>query len=372
METFAQDSYDYDQPTYNAQGQLHGLQKSTYNNKPIYEHRYKDGVIEEAVHYKVAVEGKSPLKGSYKNGKPYQGFFVDAANEMELYLTDYYEEGRLVAQYSRPLMVITEEGDMYIHEDPDMYADDYEDRPTQLTVKTTYQQGKVVDGVQYQFSKLDGNAFLLIMETYQQGKRKYADLLLGAVHYAEHARLVFQNDGYTITTKENEPLGRAGGTLTVRFTGQSGNVTLTPHAGFAFHQAPLSQPLAAQWGHVYYYKQNDAYYYQQNTDIKLTEDHYGSSGGMIHVMFESLMRHAALLSETEANTYADLFSIYQSDVFLVPLFLMKDGVPHTGTWIQPGSKPDTYSYTRYREERILESKTDVAADQVEQLPESRF
>lgn len=373
METFAQDDYDYTDPLYNAQGQLHGLQKYTRGKNTLYEHLYKDGVIQEAVNYKVSIQGQTPVKGIYKEGVPFEGYFLEAEDEMELYLVNYYEKGQLLAQYSRPLMVITEEGDMYIDEGVD---DDYDygsekEQVIKLTVKTTYENGRAKDGVSYQFHKLGDGAFVLAMETYENSKRKYVDLLLGAIHYAEHARLTFLKDGYTLTTKENEPLGRAGGTLTVRWANQAGTVTLTPNSSFAFHKAPLSQPLTAQWGHVYYYKQGDAYYYQHTTNIQLNQDHYSSSNGMIHVIFAGLMQDAAFLSPTDANNYADLFATYHSYEFQAQLFLMKNGVPHTGTRIEPGSKPNTYSYTKYQELKVLESQKNITSEQLDQLKETR-
>ncbi len=364
MDIFAQDEYeyDYDNPTYNAQHQLHGMQTYTNHDQKAYEHTYANGVLQEAVNYQVMIAGKTPVKGHYQNGKPYSGYFVHAKDPMELYLTDYYEQGQIVAQYAKPLMTFDDKGEVSMHEDYN-----YEATAVKVPVKSTYEQGKIKDGQQYHFFKLESSAFLMVTETYKQGILHYADLLLGAIHYGELLRLHFLKNGYTITYRGNPERETEDGTLTVIFENKQGKVTMTPNYSFEFSHAPITQKLTPKWGRVDYYRQDDTYYYMQTTEQVMDESFYNSNQSLLKMVFSALQSNVPLLVPNGENAYDALFAQEKKATFHTMLLLIKEGVPFVGTSIEPGTQPHTYSYTKYKKEKVIESRKDLTAEELERL-----
>jgi hypothetical protein len=85
--------YQYDQEKLNSAGQREGeLTYTSYDETVEYRHLYKGGKLIETIYYHYFVEGKKELVGRYKDGNPFEGYFV-YKNEFEIPLIDYYENG---------------------------------------------------------------------------------------------------------------------------------------------------------------------------------------------------------------------------------------------------------------------------------------
>ena len=69
--------YQYDKEILNSTGQRHGeLIHTSYDEKTEYKHFYKEGKLIEVKNYRYFLEGKRELFGRYKDGNPFEGYFV--------------------------------------------------------------------------------------------------------------------------------------------------------------------------------------------------------------------------------------------------------------------------------------------------------
>ncbi|WP_375578536.1 hypothetical protein ABWH96_16115 [Marivirga tractuosa] len=353
MASYSQD-YFYAYPTYNEAGNLDGLQQYFHNKKIWYEHLYKDGIIQEATDYLIKVEGKQPLKGYFKDGKPYDGYFVHSENDLELNIVDHYENGTQVAQYSKPISF--EEG----------YSGNTDYNAT--TLKTDYKNGKVWNGVQYQYYKLEDHAFLLAIENYKKGELLDIELMLGAIHYAEVLNLTFNEDGYTL--KSNERFESKAGNVRVAFTDvDAGKVSFSSNSGFEFYQASIEKNFQKMDGQVTYYKDGNSYSYQHSSHFKISEevdDDERQNGSIIYSIFEALMERTPKISKNNKNNYVLLFKEQPSE-FSTKLFLDEDGAPELGTLVTAGNSPHTFSYFKYKKGKLTESKENLPMEEFEEL-----
>lgn len=73
--------------------------------------------------------------GTYRDGKPYHGYFRTVYSEYEIWLVDYYEKGELTYQYSKK----------------NIPEENYYDDKKRLDKKSTYENGKIFNGIEYAF-----------------------------------------------------------------------------------------------------------------------------------------------------------------------------------------------------------------------------
>lgn len=341
-------NFDYSQSTYNKKGRLDGLQQYIYNKKVEYEHLYKDGVIQEATNHIITVKGESPLRGIYKNGKPFKGYFVNPDNSMELNIVDYYEGGIQIAQFSKPLN---------LDQDLDVGVDYYSSN-----FKTDYKNGQVWNGVQYHQYKLEGNSFLLATENFKEGVLQNVELLIGAVHYAEVLDLAFNESGYVVTTKEG--FERPAGNITVTFTGnQEGKVT--SFGQFEFYNGLLGEPIPDVWGEITYYKMDQEYYFQHITNIEILESEYEYNSNLTSTILQVFMNKVPVLARDKKNNYSEIFSL--NSEFHNKLLLTEGGTPFLGVLLTKGSVPETFSIFKYKNGKLVFSKENLSEEEFEKI-----
>ena len=165
-----------------ANGKLvHEKIKSSIYEEDFAEEREYDtqGNLNKVTYYDFTIN-ESPQKnyeGIYSKGKPYSGYFRIDTLVDDIRLIDYYENGTLKYKYSFDFLNQLENYRHYIYNE-----------------KTTYQNGKVIDGYTYQLV----NDFGLLNLFYKDGELRKFDLNLFAIHYFARYSFALHNEKITI------------------------------------------------------------------------------------------------------------------------------------------------------------------------------
>lgn len=162
-------------------GKLHGKQVTINYKKEKYIEFYENGKRTEVEDHSFYVNDKTGLKGAYKKGKPYEGYFKK--DFRELTIVDYYEKGEKKFQYS-PQNII------------DMDTDQLN-----LSVQSTYKNNKIYEGETYTWG--DGS---LTIDRLEKGKVVGFTLWVFAIHYANNITVKKIKEGYIITEGINTDL----------------------------------------------------------------------------------------------------------------------------------------------------------------------
>lgn len=118
--------------------------------------------------------------GTYKDGKPFNGFFKTVLSGLNLYLVDEYENGQARYQYSKSGL---EEG--------------IGGGKNFLDTRSVYKDGKIVEGPEY--FQLEGG---LTVKDWKQGKMEHFTVDLFAVNY--YNRIVLEKKADTILIRNLE------------------------------------------------------------------------------------------------------------------------------------------------------------------------
>ena len=344
--------FQYDKETRNSEGLLEGI----HIKEGKYEHLYRKGLLNETVDHRVSVMGLSSLKGSYKNSKPYEGYFVLPKNELNL--VDYYENGIQVAQYSKPPL------------SPDR---DWHD----ASFKSIYKDGKIWNGVKYQTGALDDGAFLIASEHYKDGKKMKANLLLGAMHYAEVFELKFKPDGYILQNANKTDQTPDLSMLIVTFRkDNTGRVRLISNDGISFQydfrQEPISKPKLAQRGVVKYFKNTEGYFYRQSFNSFVDPDLFGANHSVLDRIIWNIDMNSALeISENAENNYLDIFREGINSILLNMAILNDNGTTRHGYDIKPSKISGKYDLSKYENNKLSFVKEGISAKKLETLAKFR-
>ncbi len=118
-------------------------------------------------------------KGTLREGKPYDGYFKKG--DRDFFTVDYYEKGIPVYQYSFDLLEILEEGN------------------GPLNLKSTYKDGKIIDGAEYTMYKhgmITKNLKNGILESFSQD--------IFAIHYYNRVTFTKENDRILISNLQEK------------------------------------------------------------------------------------------------------------------------------------------------------------------------
>jgi hypothetical protein len=357
--------YQYDQEKVNTAGQREGELVHTYE-KIEYKHLYKNGKLIEATNYLLTVEGKKPLIGKYKDGNPFQGYFV-YANEMEIPLIDYYENGIFVAQCTCLLLdLIQNEG-----------------RESQLKwIKTIYKNNKPWEGLYHREEYNIGGAHLMASEYYKNGLITDVELWLMAENYAELIKIKFLSDGYTIY-KEKMPSGgdpeidRKPRTITVHFKdSKNGNVLFDVEnklvRKYQFINADLSQKIKPVPGNVSYSFDDSTVIFVQRYDFetnkKLYNDAYGYNQNIMAQIFMGLDNQPIPYFTPDGdNDYSSIFQLEKGFNSNSILYLKENGNPSRGFFIEKETQSDNYKYTQYLDSKVIKNGNSLSLKEIEKL-----
>lgn len=117
---------------------------------------------------------------TYKDGKPFNGFFKTVLSGLNLYLVDEYENGQARYQYSKSGLEEGAEGGKNF-----------------LDARSAYKDGKIVDGPEY--VQLEGG---LTVKDWKQGKLARFTVDLFAMNY--YNRIIFEKKADTILIRNLE------------------------------------------------------------------------------------------------------------------------------------------------------------------------
>ncbi len=115
--------------------------------------------------------------GNYKDEKPFSGFFENVKDEFKI--VDFYENGVLKYQYSKDwFSTLTESGN----------------QNTELKIKSTFKNGKIVDGYEYiNYSKV------IAIKKYENSVIKTLDVNFFEMHYYNRLHYEIKKDEIEIT-----------------------------------------------------------------------------------------------------------------------------------------------------------------------------
>lgn len=160
--------------------------RNDYDNAIENQKLYENGELVKVISGKFFIPDvqQNTYEGIYKNGKPFSGYF-ETEEDREFKQVDYYENGEKKFQYSNDYL-----------KNMDNYNHQYYD------IKSTYKNGKIFDGVNYQVRDRQ-----FISGYYKNGILQSFDWDLFAVHYFN--RISFKLKGNTIEMTELQE-GRKG------------------------------------------------------------------------------------------------------------------------------------------------------------------
>ena len=354
--------YEYDQEKLNSAGQRESeLIHTSYDEKTEYKHLYKEGNLIEATNYRYFVEGKKELFGRYKDGNPFEGYFV-YKNELEIPLIDYYENGVFMAQYTCSLLDLI----------------NYEGQEFNLKfTKTTYKNNKPYDGLFHKEEFRLDDAHLLASEYYKDGKITNVDLWIIAVHYAELIKLKFLPNGYTIYKEslpnvEDDAIDNKFRSIKVEFQdSKNGNVVYEVEnkliTKYSFSYADISQQIKPIAGFISYFFFNDntvlmAQNYNLETDKKLYNEAYGPNSNLISRVF-LVMNNQPIpyFSNQDNNDYSFVLDLDKRINTNAVLYLDEKGNPLRGFLIEK-EKQDKYKYTQYEDSKVVSKKETLSLE----------
>lgn len=117
---------------------------------------------------------------TYKDGKPFSGFFKTVLSGLNLYLVDEYENGQARYQYSKSGLEEGAEGGKNF-----------------LETRSVYKDGKIIDGPEY--FKLEGG---LTVKDWKQGELEHFTVDLFALNY--YNRIILEKKADTILIRNLE------------------------------------------------------------------------------------------------------------------------------------------------------------------------
>lgn len=347
--------YEYDQEKLNNAGQRDGeLIHTSYDETVEYKHLYKEGKLIQATNYRYFVERTRPLVGKYKDGNPFDGYFV-YRNEFEIPLIDYYENGIFTAQYTCPLLDLIR----------------YEGQEFNLKfTKTTFKNNKPENGLVHNEEFRLGDAHLLTSEYYTDGKITNVDFWIMAIHYAELIKLKFLPKGYTIYKEslpnvEDPVIDNQYRSITVEFEDSKNGIVLFEVENklitkYQFSYADISQKIKSSKGFISYFFFNDnrivvAQNATLETNKELYNEAYGPNSNLISQVF-LMMNNQPIpyFLNKGKNDYSLVLELDESIKTHVTLFVDEKGNPVRGFLIEPQS--DKYKYTQYEDSKIVSQK----------------
>ncbi len=359
--------YEYDQEKLNSVGKREGeLIHTSYNETVEYKHLYKEGNLIEATNYRYFVDGKKELAGKYKEGKPFEGYFV-YKNELEIPQIDYYENGTLKFQFTCSLL--------------DLINNEGQEFNIKFT-KTIYQDDKPQNGLLHREEFRLDDAHLLASEYYKDGKITNVDFWIMAMHYAELIKLKFLPNGYTIYKESmpnvaDEAIDNKFRSITVEFQdSKNGNVFYEVEnkliTKYSFSYADISQPIKPLPGFISYFFFNDntvlrSQNHNLETNKELYNEAYGPNSNLISRVF-LMMNNQPIpyFSNQDSNDYSLVLDLDKRITTNALLYLDEKGNPLRGFLIEK-EKQEQYKYTQYEDSKMICQKVLLSLETLKEL-----
>ena len=155
-----------------------------YNEALKLTEKYQDGKISsvEYFHFTLQEKPQQSYKGVYRNGAPYQGYFMNQNLIDNIYLVDYYENGIIKYQYSFDLIRQLDNYKHYVY-----------------TTKAEFENGKIFNGPEY----LLPAKYTLLKIDHEQGAIKSLEVNLFAMNYFNRINFIHTKDSILVNELES-------------------------------------------------------------------------------------------------------------------------------------------------------------------------
>ena len=267
------------------------------NENPLFGQ--KDSTI---IHtsFMIADKPAKQYEGSYKNGKPHNGYFL--AGDREFKWVDYYENGTVKFQYSNNYI---ENLEKYLHPIYD--------------IKSTYENGKIISGEAYTIIEKG-----FVTKKIEKGKLKTILFDLFAVHYFNRITLEKQQDVIKISNKE-EPQGETryyfkDKLLTVEVLANKKILFYNEYITFDLRNLPKNRT-------VYQVKNGKVTTCSANKAIDLTQEDYEQMGDLkinLKMMEGMLMSPAVVQSNDLDKVFEQMAAFLSQDESVYAMYNEKE------------------------------------------------
>lgn len=254
----------------------------TDENNILRSKYYTNGKLTKIVNrsFTIADKVQDSYEGIYKDEKPYSGYFATDFHEFNH--VNYYENGSIKYQYSNDYL-----------ENLEKYQHPYYD------IKSTYKDGKIVDGVEY--IKLDRQ---FISKYWKNGTLQSFDVDLFAMHYFNRFHFELKNNGIEITELKKEQKGR----ITIEKNGNkyTSQLIIDDKVVMSSTSIDLENEMPEQTGSIVYYESNQIIK-AKILNSNETDDEGRRASEMFYAIFASTANSAKTIEEN-FNSIAQDFS----------------------------------------------------------------
>lgn len=171
-------------------GSVKGIKKRREERGVTFFEIYQNN-IKIGVEYSLfEIDGNTKQVGVYKEGKPYNGYFLRSMSKLQFPILDYYSKGVKKYQYSDGI--------------PNSKREGFND--LKMPFKSVYKNGKLFSGAIYTaFTYKNRNAAYLV-KILENGKTNGIGLWVYAVNYGNNMVICKTNNGFQIQEMQNPDL----------------------------------------------------------------------------------------------------------------------------------------------------------------------
>ncbi|VXB20346.1 conserved hypothetical protein [Flavobacterium sp. 9AF] len=363
------ENYQYDRELLNEKGQRHGTLVSTSYlfDGLAYSHIYENGVLMQTTDSRFQIGNEKELVGKYKEGMPFEGYFV-SENELEIPEITYYEKGVFQTKYTTTIMALMEVEMTGIK--PKM-------------IKSTYKDQKLWQGIHHKGFKMDGSS-LLATEYYENGVITNVDLWILAMHYAELIKIKFLPNGYEIYSEgKDDPEGdpetdTRPASIAVQFTdtnNDNGNVSFSIAnklvAKYQFSKQDLLSKIDwVQKMIIYSLSEDDTILltnkFNFEGDDKFEKEYPYSNKNMMLGFYTNLIyKPIPIFTPKKDNDYLKIFDFKEETIENTFLIINEEGKPFMGTFIE--KETVTYKLSKYENYKVVETKDQLSFEDIKRI-----
>ena len=209
---------------------------------------YTDDRLSKIVYNSFRIDAvfQDSYEGIYKDGKPFSGYFLTENRNFNY--VNYFEEGKIKFQYSNDYL-----------KEKENYIDSFYD------IKSTYKDGKIVDGIEY--TMLDHQ---MIFKRLKNGVLQSFDYYFSVAYYANRFHFEMKNDIIEVSMYRNNKLAK----IVIDNTPGKETKQLLLNDKVLFSYATFDYESA-----TYFPKDTQSiYYYQSNNSIAAKKVNLGEIG----------------------------------------------------------------------------------------------
>lgn len=309
---------------------------------------YNNGKLTKIVNYSFSIADKiqDSYEGIYKDEKPYSGYF--ATDFREFNHVDYYENGSIKYQYSNNYL-----------ENLEKYQQWYYD------IKSTYKDGKIVDGVEYTI--LDHQ---MISKRLKNGVLQSFDYYFSVAYYANIFHFEMKNDVIEVSMYKKNKLAK----IVIDNTPgkQTKKMILNDKVLFSYttfdYESAIDFPKGTQ--SIYYFQSKNGITAKKvnlgeigsergdGDDWKLLAAIFGIVNNISGNALEVFNKLGEDLSAGRGGEMVAHIDTSSDNIFIVRLDLNRDSKPEMGTVIQ--KTKNNYTLKTYFNAKLIAEKNNIS------------